>query len=327
MAEAGKRYVTAFIAAIMTVGSYVNPVTVRAEEFESGETPEETWDEPSVPEVSPEPSQPDPEPETTPEPEVTPEPVTPEPVQPDPAPENTPAPEGNVVPGSVLCRFVSETGNEIYSLYTATRITVEFPDHSEAINPELMGGIGNVEMIVKTPEIENGKFERWEVNWKGDKVVFKPVYEVKKPLAKMPLLNGRVPVYRLYNRKSGENLYTTSFEERDNLKDLLDWSYEGVAFEVPSHSENAMFRVYNPNTKYHHYTSSEKEVKALVEAGWEDEGIAWYTAEKEEGTAQYRLYNKSSKIGAHVYVSDEKEREELENSGWVYEGIGFYSVG
>lgn len=45
--------------------------------------------------------------------------------------------------------------------------------------------------------------------------------------------DSSIPMYRMYNRYSGEHLYTRSVGERDNLK-RVGWNYEGVAWNAPT---------------------------------------------------------------------------------------------
>ena len=41
-------------------------------------------------------------------------------------------------------------------------------------------------------------------------------------------------------------------------------------------SVNMMYRLYNPYTGEHFYTSNQTEQKSLVSQGWKDEDIGWY---------------------------------------------------
>jgi len=82
-----------------------------------------------------------------------------------------------------------------------------------------------------------------------------------------------------------------------------------------------MYRLYNPNSGEHFYTSSTEEKSVLVNAGWKYEGIGW-TAPS-DGDPVYRLYNANA--GDHHYTMSEGEKEALVSYGWKYEGIGWYS--
>ncbi len=82
-----------------------------------------------------------------------------------------------------------------------------------------------------------------------------------------------------------------------------------------------LFRLYNPNSGEHFYTTSKKEGDKLIDLGWNYEGEGW-TAPT-EGDPVYRLYNKNA--GDHHYTTSKKERDKLISAGWTDEGIGWYS--
>lgn len=83
-----------------------------------------------------------------------------------------------------------------------------------------------------------------------------------------------------------------------------------------------MYRLYNPNSGEHFYTSNSRERDSLVQSGWYTEGIGW-VAPAYSNTPVYRLYNK--KVGDHHYTTDSKERDSLVRLGWQDEGIRWYS--
>ena len=93
--------------------------------------------------------------------------------------------------------------------------------------------------------------------------------------------SSSVPVYRLYNRNGGYHHYTTSSLEKKTLVDL-GWVDEGIAWYSDENKTTPLYRLYNPNATGeqeaggHHYTKDETERKALIAAGWRDEGIGWY---------------------------------------------------
>ena len=84
---------------------------------------------------------------------------------------------------------------------------------------------------------------------------------------------------------------------------------------------NAMYRLYNPNSGEHFYTSSAEERDMLVGVGWKDEGTGWIAPVS--GDAVYRLYNPYA--GEHHYTLSAAERDMLVSVGWNDEGIGWYS--
>ena len=106
----------------------------------------------------------------------------------------------------------------------------------------------------------------------------------------------------------------------------------GVILTVPSHRAEAaseaasaesvpIFRLYNPNSGEHFYTSDESERETLKKAGWWYEKIGWF-APKSSNTPVYRLY---SYTGEHHYTTDAGEKDDLINRGWRDEGIAWYS--
>ena len=84
---------------------------------------------------------------------------------------------------------------------------------------------------------------------------------------------------------------------------------------------NVMYRLYNPNSGEHFYTASSDEMRGVVTAGWNYEGIGWNAPTS--GDPVYRLYNPNG--GDHHYTLSAEERDKLKKVGWKYEGIGWYS--
>ena len=54
---------------------------------------------------------------------------------------------------------------------------------------------------------------------------------------------------------------------------MAGWKLEGVGFKQGS-AKN-IYRLYNPNTSEHFYTSSEGERDNLKNCGWRDEGVGF----------------------------------------------------
>lgn len=180
--------------------------------------------------------------------------------------------------------------------------------------------------------------------------------------------SGVSGMLRLYNQWSGEHLYTTSEEEYNSLV-ALGWEGEGYTWGtwdpndrsgirafptvvvtdpdsfglvystgfVPDDQTDLepVYRLYNPYSGDHHYTTSEAEYDQLGQIGWSQEGpafYAWVVIEdgqallRETGVAQrivYRLYNPWLAVGSHLYTSDADERDSLVAQGWQYEGQTF----
>lgn len=141
---------------------------------------------------------------------------------------------------------------------------------------------------------------------------------------------SQVNVYRLYNQKSMEHLYTASKNEYDQLPKLSkDWKREGVNFQsynVKQTNTKAVNRVYNPRSGEHIYTQDNYEVKILTsQAGWRSEGVAFYTP-KTSSKPVYRLFNVGAGLGAHFVTADSFEKKSLVSRGWKYEGIAWYNI-
>ena len=99
-----------------------------------------------------------------------------------------------------------------------------------------------------------------------------------------------------------------------------------TTFTVSGHDNKqtscSMYRLYNPNSGEHFYTSNKDERDHLKSVGWRYEGIGWNAPMS--GTPIYRLYNPNA--GDHHYTGSSKERDNLVKLGWKYEGISWYSA-
>ncbi len=106
-------------------------------------------------------------------------------------------------------------------------------------------------------------------------------------------------------------------------RDQLDPSMRYLSISFGSlHGTVDMYRLYNPNSGEHFYTSSEGERDVLINAGWRYEGLGW-RAPSFSNTPVYRLYNENG--GEHHYTTSVAERDMLVSLGWNDEGIGWYS--
>ncbi|MGN1383265.1 MAG: Ig-like domain-containing protein [Eubacterium sp.] len=81
----------------------------------------------------------------------------------------------------------------------------------------------------------------------------------------------------------------------------------------------SMYRLYNPNSGEHFYTSNQGERDHLVSLGWRYEGVAWNAPLT--GAPIFRLYNPNA--GDHHYTGSTKERDDLVKLGWKYEGVAW----
>ncbi len=128
---------------------------------------------------------------------------------------------------------------------------------------------------------------------------------------------GALPSARSEGDNSGEALALEG-----NAADPSDVSLETQASTGYDSVHVNMYRLYNPNSGEHFYTSDIDEATSVASVGWQWEGIGW-VAPAQNNSPVYRLYNPNA--GDHHYTLNEAERDELVALGWNYEGIGWYS--
>ncbi|WP_225432899.1 excalibur calcium-binding domain-containing protein [Bifidobacterium saimiriisciurei] len=92
--------------------------------------------------------------------------------------------------------------------------------------------------------------------------------------------------------------------------------------EADAGGSRDMYRMYNPHSGEHFYTSNSRERDNLRRVGWRYEGIGW-RAPARSNAPVYRMYNPNT--GDHHYTLNRAERDKLRRVGWRYEGIGWYS--
>ncbi len=142
-----------------------------------------------------------------------------------------------------------------------------------------------------------------------------------------------VPVYRLYNWKTSEHLWTTSANEYRQLPVITkgDWRQEDVAWCAPDGVGTPVYRLYNRAMGDHYYSMSQGEIAALTtKYGWnlDNNGAPafWSAGKTDEGAVPlYCVYNKRLKKGQHHFTRSVAERDFLvANAGWRYEKEAFY---
>ena len=99
--------------------------------------------------------------------------------------------------------------------------------------------------------------------------------------------------------------------------------------KAPAGSEDfyalhAMYRLYNPYTHEHLFTTDAGEKDNLVSLGWNFEGITGKVYMHGEKGGVYRLYNPNT--GEHHYTTKEDEVAACVKAGWRNEGVKFFSV-
>lgn len=89
-----------------------------------------------------------------------------------------------------------------------------------------------------------------------------------------------------------------------------------------------MYRVYNPNSGEHFYTSNKAEKDHLVNLGWKYEGIGWFSADPNDSNSVplLREYNPNAFSNNHNYTTNSKEHNWLVGLGWKDEGKAWYAT-
>lgn len=155
------------------------------------------------------------------------------------------------------------------------------------------------------------------------------------PSVVVPPPIAKVPVYRFFNKVSGNYFYTASTAERDYVIAVypMYFVYEGQAFNAylqPSTGIYPVYRFYNLASKGHFYTASEAEKSYIIAvySNWlKYEGIAYYSyIDQVPGSVpMYRFVN--LRRGGHLFTIDTDEKQYIEtnlNKIYKYEGIGYY---
>ncbi|MFZ2576405.1 MAG: hypothetical protein WAX22_02865 [Lactococcus hircilactis] len=136
-----------------------------------------------------------------------------------------------------------------------------------------------------------------------------------------------IPVYRLYNKNTGEHFYTESLAEKNNLANV-GWNYEGIGWQAAPQGES-VYRVYNPNAKGgdHYYTLSKYEAQSLVKVGWKWDNGGKPVFYSGGNTNLYVAYNPNAQSGAHNFTTSSAEQSNLLNVGWKYGAVAWKVAG
>jgi hypothetical protein len=139
-----------------------------------------------------------------------------------------------------------------------------------------------------------------------------------------------LPRYRLYNPNIFHHHYTTDANEYSVLG-TLGWVQEGISchlyngtHQIEGTQTVPYYRLYNPNSYEHHWTTDAHEYDVLGTIGWMQEGADGYVfATQVTGSEPlYRLYNPND--GLHHWTMDANECRVLIGYGFIDEGIACY---
>jgi|GEM_PF-1149734 len=109
----------------------------------------------------------------------------------------------------------------------------------------------------------------------------------------------------------------TLYHEYDFDNEIVDEDIELVAMW----DDQEIYRLFNPYTSEHLYTTNQGELFYLTSIGWNFEGVAWVSPT--QGDPVYRLFNPYTY--EHFYTLNKDEKDYLVTLGWSYEGIVWYS--
>ena len=141
--------------------------------------------------------------------------------------------------------------------------------------------------------------------------------------------------YRLYSDGTKEHLYTTDFNEYSVLPVCCGWVAEGAIYKLYQSAGSLAgvdavqyYRLYNPFSYQHHWTTDLNEYNVLGTRGWSKEGVDGYILPTAVtgSVPLYRLYLNAFG-GLHLWTTDANEKTVLSTSrGWVDEGVAGYVV-
>ena len=126
--------------------------------------------------------------------------------------------------------------------------------------------------------------------------------------------------------KGGPKLYINGVQK--GVPDGIGWAPGYAFYEINSDNfttvkDGSMFRLYNPNTGEHFYTSGAEERLIDMNAGWNYEGVGWVAPKT--GTPVMRMYNPVA--GEHHYTTSSAEADALVAAGWNLESdCAWYSA-
>lgn len=143
--------------------------------------------------------------------------------------------------------------------------------------------------------------------------------------------NSGYPVRKLYDSTTGNYVWTGSTPE---YQQLLSYGYtdEGQPFSSidpinqetpPASGKLLVYRFYIPQTGSHFWTTDLNERDSMIRAGYDYEGVAWYSSSNTSDKPVYRLY--APTLNQHLYTTDLNEKAILlASGGWIDEGVSEY---
>ena len=198
-------------------------------------------------------------------------------------------------------------------------------------------GLGPYENCIEITDYFDYEIEEFEYYCHGIGLV-KSIYPQESPpetgqeLSEfgLPVPDIKIPRYRLYNPNNFHHHYTTDPNEYNALE-TLGWIQEGTSCYLYNEIVTIDFvdavpyyRLYNPNSFEHHWTTDANEYDVLGTLGWTQEGADGYVFASQVSGSEplYRLYNPND--GLHHWTMDANEKNILVGLGFIDEGIACY---
>jgi|GEM_PF-1964274 len=147
-----------------------------------------------------------------------------------------------------------------------------------------------------------------------------------------PAKNGLTKVGNKQVTHEGNKTITTTYTVDPDTGALSNPNSKITVTPAPSHADGeaiepqfaAMYRLYNPYTHEHLFTTDAAEKDNLVSLGWNFENVTGKVYMHSEKGGVYRLYNPTT--GEHHYTTKEDELTKCVKAGWKNEGVKFFSV-
>lgn len=236
--------------------------------------------------------------------------------------------------GSILPIFAQEETQEYMSESSNTQTTplklgVPVTGHLKSSTDENIYSISlkpGKYALMLTPSTSNLSSPFWwaEIQLEGQSDViygeFPHDYDMKFWIGEDPEKEDPTEASHISIKITAKNFNTPRFLNENYTLTLLHFP-DGANPDAPVDVQK-MYRLYNPNSGEHFYTSDENEKITLVNSKWKYEGVGWM-APTTSNTPVYRIYNENS--GDHHYTTDKNEKDTLVRLGWTDEGIGWYS--
>ncbi|MEM7590756.1 MAG: hypothetical protein AAF383_04435, partial [Cyanobacteria bacterium P01_A01_bin.83] len=142
-------------------------------------------------------------------------------------------------------------------------------------------------------------------------------------------------VFRFFDPTAGGHFYTVDEAEKDFVRDNLDnYLFEGETYQaistITDNGAEEVYRLFNPSTGVHLYTTSEVERDFIIENldNFDYEGAKFYAYDSQvEGSMPvYRFYEPT--LGVHFYTPSEVERDNVIDNldNYNFEGIAYYAM-